>query len=84
MPEFRKELDLLRQHKQIHVGLEKLEAYLEKCRTGEVDMRREEIQRLMNDFGEVLWKHLDEEVHTLRADNMRKYWSLEEMRRLPM
>lgn len=84
MPEFRKELDLLRQHKHIHAALQKLEAYLEKCRSGEEDMRREEVQRLMDGFGEVLWRHLDEEVHALRADNMRKYWSLEEMRRLPM
>ncbi|KAJ5605289.1 hypothetical protein N7510_010443 [Penicillium lagena] len=84
MPEFRKELDLLRQHKQIHAGLEKLEAYLEKCRSGEEDLRREEVKRLMEGFGKVLWAHLDEEVQTLGADNMRKYWSLEEMRRLPM
>ncbi|KAJ5580325.1 uncharacterized protein N7459_006310 [Penicillium hispanicum] len=84
MPEFRKELELLRQHKQIHAGLEKLETYLESCRTGEEDMRREEVKRLMEGFGEVLWKHLDEEVRTLGADNMRRYWSLEEMRRLPM
>ncbi|KAJ5180946.1 hypothetical protein N7492_004156 [Penicillium capsulatum] len=84
MPEFRKELDLLRQHKQIHAGLEKLEAYLEDCRSGETDLRREEVKRLMEGFGEVLWKHLDEEVRTLGADNMRKYWTLDEMRRLPM
>ncbi|KAJ5481166.1 hypothetical protein N7539_007060 [Penicillium diatomitis] len=84
MPEFRKELDLLKQHKQIHAGLDNLEAYLEKCRSGEEDLRREEVKRLMDSFGTVLWNHLDEEVETLKADNMRKYWSLEEMRRLPM
>ncbi|CAI7608276.1 unnamed protein product [Penicillium manginii] len=84
MPEFRKELDLLKQHKQIHAGLEKLEAYLEKCRSGEEDMRREEVRRLMEGFGKVLWQHLDEEVQTLKAENMRQYWSVEEMRRLPM
>lgn len=84
MPEFRKELDLLSQHKQIHAGLEKLESYLEDCRSGTEDLRREEVKRLMQGFGEVLWKHLDEEVQTLRAENMRKYWSLDEMRGLPM
>ncbi|KAJ6018294.1 hypothetical protein N7451_001673 [Penicillium sp. IBT 35674x] len=84
MPEFKKELELLRQHKQIHAGLEKLEAYLEKCRSGEEDLRREEVKRLMEGFGEVLWKHLDEEVKTLGAENMRNYWSADEMRRLPM
>lgn len=28
--------------------------------------------------------HLDQEVKTLAAENMRKYWTQEEMRRLPM
>jgi hypothetical protein len=84
MPEFRKELELLSQHRQIHAGLEKLEKYLGDCRSGEEDMRREEVKRLMEGFGEVLWTHLDQEVQTLRAENMRKFWSLEEMRRLPM
>lgn len=84
MPEFRKELDLLKQHKQIHAGLEKLEAYLEKCRSGEEDLRREEVRSLMDAFGKVLWQHLDEEVQTLRAENMRQYWSVDEMRKLPM
>ncbi|KAJ5778766.1 hypothetical protein N7520_002012 [Penicillium odoratum] len=84
MPEFRKELELLTQHKQIHAGLEKLESYLEKCRSGEEDMRREEVKRLMDAFGEVLWTHLDQEVKTLGADNMRNYWSIQEVAKLPM
>lgn len=84
MPEFRKELQLLTQHKQIHAGLEKLEDYLMKCRSGEEDLRREEVKRLMESFGGVLWQHLGEEVETLGAENMRKYWTPEEMKRLPM
>ncbi|KAJ5355581.1 hypothetical protein N7517_010190 [Penicillium concentricum] len=84
MPEFRKELELLSQHRQIHAGLEKLEKYLEQCRSGEEDMRREEVKRLMEGFGKVLWTHLDQEVQTLGAANMRKFWSLAEMRQLPM
>ncbi|KAJ5698055.1 hypothetical protein N7462_000060 [Penicillium macrosclerotiorum] len=51
MPEFRKELELLKQHKKIHAGLEKLESYLESCRSGEEDLRREEVKRLMEAFG---------------------------------
>ncbi|KAJ5807696.1 hypothetical protein N7447_011152 [Penicillium robsamsonii] len=84
MPEFRKELELLGQHRQIHAGLEKLEKYLEQCRSGEEDLSREEVKRLMEGFGKVLWTHLDQEVQTLGAANMRKFWSLAEMRRLPM
>ncbi|KAJ5120987.1 uncharacterized protein N7515_008948 [Penicillium bovifimosum] len=84
MPEFRKNVELLSQHKQIHAGLEKLEKYLEQCQCGEEDLRREEVKRLMEGFEKVLWVHLDQEVETLGAANMRKFWSLDEMRRLPM
>ena len=84
MPAFRKELELLTQHKQIHQGLEKLQAYLEDCTSGERELRLEEIKRLMDAFGEVLWAHLSDEVNQLEAENMRKYWTVEEMKRMPM
>ncbi|KAK4544437.1 hypothetical protein LTR36_004328 [Oleoguttula mirabilis] len=84
MPAFKKELELLTQHKQIHKGLDKFEAYLGQCRSGERELRLEEMKAVMETFGKVLWAHLDDEVKELRAENMRKYWSAEEMRRLPM
>lgn len=84
MPEFRDKFSLIQQHKQIHEGLAKLEAYLEDCRAGEVDFERVEMKQLMDAFGDMLWKHLDEEVLTLGAENMRKFWSLKEMPGLPM
>ncbi|GES65273.1 hemerythrin HHE cation binding domain protein [Aspergillus terreus] len=84
MPEFRRELSLLGQHRKIHKGLVQLEDYLTKCRSGEVDLERPEMKRLMDAFGEVLWAHLDDEVRALEAENMRKYWSLKEMPTLPM
>lgn len=84
MPEFRKELELLTQHKQIHVGLDKLEEYLKRCCSRETELRLDEVKQLMDSFKEVLWKHLDDEVYALRAENMRKYWTLEEMERIPM
>ncbi|KAF2020045.1 hypothetical protein BU24DRAFT_459660 [Aaosphaeria arxii CBS 175.79] len=84
MPAFRKELELLTQHKQIHKGLDRLEEYLLKCQSGESELRLGELKEIMEGFGEVLWQHLDDEVAQLGAENMRKYWSLEEMRRMPM
>ena len=84
MPAFRKELELLTQHKAIHAGLDLFEAYLEKCSSGETDLRLEEMKALMDGFGEVLWAHLDDEVKELGANNMRKYWTLDEMGRMPM
>ena len=84
MPAFRKELELLTQHKLIHDGLDKFEAYLQACSSGERELRLEELKALMDGFGEVLWAHLDDEVKELGAYNMSKFWSVEEMRSLPM
>ncbi|USP76117.1 sister chromatid cohesion protein dcc1 [Curvularia clavata] len=84
MSAFKKELDLLTQHKQIHVGIDKMEKYLEECERGERELRMQELKEILDSFGEVLWQHLDDEVKQLEAENMRKYWSLEEMRRIPM
>ncbi|KAF2690389.1 hypothetical protein K458DRAFT_253357, partial [Lentithecium fluviatile CBS 122367] len=84
MPAFRNELELLSQHKQIHKGLDRLEEYLGECRRGERELRLGELKEVLEGFGGVLWEHLDAEVKQLGAENMRKYWSLEEMRRMPM
>ena len=84
MPAFRKELELLSQHKQIHKGLDQLEDYVDGCRSGERELRLSELKKIMDGFGEVLWQHLDDEVKQLGAENMRKYWTVEEIRRMPM
>lgn len=83
MPAFKKELELLTQHKQIHEGLDKFEEYLKDCRDGEKDFENREMKRLMDTFGDVLWTHLDDEVRQLGAENMRKYWTLAELREMP-
>jgi hemerythrin-like domain-containing protein len=84
MPAFREELELLAQHKQIHAGLDKFEAYLNECKSGENELRLYRMKELMDGFGTVLWQHLDDEVKELGAENMRKYWTLEELRAFPM
>ncbi|KAI7249877.1 hypothetical protein KC343_g13412 [Hortaea werneckii] len=84
MPAFKKELQLLTQHKKIHQGLDKFEEYISQCRSGEKELRLEEMKGVMETFGGVLWQHLDDEVKELRAENMRKFWSPAEMRSLPM
>lgn len=84
MPAFQKELELLTQHKRIHEGLDRLEEYFADCRSGKTEFRMSEMKKIMDTFGKVLWEHLDDEVKELGAENMRKYWTLDEMRRLPM
>jgi len=79
MPVFREHDHLISQHEEIHVGLEKLEAYLDSCRSGERELRLPELKEIMDTFGTVLWAHLDDEVRTLGAENMRKYWSKQEI-----
>ncbi|UZP35371.1 hypothetical protein NXS19_003187 [Fusarium pseudograminearum] len=86
MPEFRGgRTELLRQqHKQIHAGLDGFEEYLKKCRTGDEEFELSVLKTKMESWGEVLWTHLDQEVETLGANNMRKYWTKEEIARIPM
>lgn len=74
----------LEQHRQIHKGMDELEAYLNACKSGEKSLRREEVKEIMDGFGGVLWTHLAEEVEHLGAENMRKYWKKEEIARMPM
>ncbi|KAK2803921.1 hypothetical protein FQN51_002807 [Onygenales sp. PD_10] len=83
MPAFKNELELVGQHRQIHKGLEVLEGYLEECRSGETELRLSELKGILDGFGKVLWEHLDEEVRELGAENMRRFWSVEEMRGMP-
>ena len=79
MPAFQRELQLLTQHKEIHRGLDKFEQYLRECKTGEREVRLSEMKDILDSFGDVLWQHLDDEVNQLKAENMRKYWTVEEM-----
>jgi hemerythrin-like domain-containing protein len=84
MPAFQSEMEMKTAHKSIHAGLEKLEPWLEQCRSGERELNLRELKVIMDGFGKVLWSHLDEEVQQLGAENMRKYWTIAEMQKMPM
>ncbi|KAI9740722.1 MAG: hypothetical protein M1818_004687 [Claussenomyces sp. TS43310] len=87
MPEFqagKNRAELLRQHDAIHEGLEVFEAYLQDCDNGKAELDLSVLKAKMDSWGEVLWTHLDQEVKTLAAENMRRYWTVAEMRRMPM
>ncbi|OBR13499.1 hemerythrin HHE cation binding domain-containing protein [Colletotrichum higginsianum IMI 349063] len=85
MPEFRAgRAELLRQHKEIHRGLDGFEEYLGRCRSRETELELAVLKEKMDSWGGVLWTHLDQEVKTLGAENMRRYWTMEEVRNMPM
>lgn len=80
MPAFRQNVELVQQHWEIHAGLERMERYL---RDVEKEVDFEELKGIMDGFGKVLWDHLDDEVRELGAENMRHYYTLEEMGQFP-
>jgi hypothetical protein len=72
------------QHRQIHAGLDLLHDYVKAWKTDrKSDVKWNEIKSMMDSFGGILWKHMNEEVELLGAANMRKYWTLDEMKTLP-
>lgn len=84
MVEFRPdEGPLLGQHEKIHEGIEVFETYLRQCQNGKATFEPSALRERMESWGEVLWTHLDQEVATLAAENMRKYWSTDEIRAMP-
>ena len=92
MPEFQSgknangggKAELLRQHQEIHRGMDGFELYLGECKRGERELELRVLREKMDAWGEVLCTHLDQEVKTLGAENMRRYWTKEEMGRMPM
>ncbi|KAG8681222.1 hypothetical protein FRC09_017664, partial [Ceratobasidium sp. 395] len=42
------------------------------------------LRACMDEFRKPLFTHLDEEVRDLSAENLKKYYTLEELDRLPM
>ncbi|KAI0859141.1 hypothetical protein F4860DRAFT_484029 [Xylaria cubensis] len=80
----REAAELLRQHVEIHRGMDGLRAYLRSCLSGETELQMSALKAQLDTWGTVLWTHLDQEVKTLGAENMRRYWSLDEMRKMRM
>ncbi|KAI1489114.1 hypothetical protein F5X96DRAFT_642303 [Biscogniauxia mediterranea] len=76
--------ELLQQHREIHEGMEGMRSYLRACRAGEVELDLGVLAAQMETWGPVLRRHLDQEVEALGAENMRRYWTVEEIRRIPM
>jgi hemerythrin-like domain-containing protein len=78
MPEFQgggrgnaKAAELLQQHKEIHKGMDEFEGYLKQCRNKETEFELGVLKTKMDTWRAVLWKHLDQEVKTLGAENSK-------------
>jgi hemerythrin-like domain-containing protein len=75
---------LVVQHKEIHRGMDALDAYVKECKTGRTDFSLAVLREKLEPWGDVLWVHLDEEVAALGAEHMYKVFTKEEFSRIPM
>ncbi|KAJ7170343.1 hypothetical protein C8R43DRAFT_875853, partial [Mycena crocata] len=87
MPEFSTETEAghVDSHKGIHDGLEALTALVSKFKrdpSAYYEFPGPEIRACLDSFREVLFTHLDAEVNDLRGENMKKYFTLEEVNAL--
>ncbi|KAK3301647.1 uncharacterized protein B0T15DRAFT_544255 [Chaetomium strumarium] len=76
--------ELIRQHRLIHEGMDEMADYLRQCKSKECELELSVLKEKIDPWGEVLLKHLEQEVRDLSAENMRKYWTLQEMRSIPI
>jgi len=74
----------IRSHRAIHKGLDDLDTLVKKWTTELTSYSPTEMRACLDSFREVLFNHLDEEVDDLKGDNMKKYWTLEEVDRIPI
>lgn len=66
-------------------GLKQYSLLLSKYSSDPSSYNPEELRGNMDSWREVLFRHLDEEVHDLGAESMRKAgWTLDEVKRMPM
>ncbi|BGP54064.1 hypothetical protein JCM8202v2_001636 [Rhodotorula sphaerocarpa] len=82
MPQFRD--DHQEEHDAIHKGMDDLQRLIGKYRSEPSAYAPEEFRGNLSSWGPLLFYHLDAEVETLKPDILRRYWTLEEVRRLPM
>ncbi|GAA6001151.1 hypothetical protein JCM10207_007433 [Rhodosporidiobolus poonsookiae] len=82
MPQFAD--DHQEEHDTIHEGMHKLELLISKYRTDPSSYSPTDFRAHLASWGPVLFYHLDAEVQSLKPDILRRYWSLEEVKRLPM
>ncbi|KAI0076109.1 hypothetical protein K474DRAFT_1663355 [Panus rudis PR-1116 ss-1] len=84
MPAFREDDEHIKSHHAIHEGLEKLGELVHKWKVDPTSYSPQELKDSLDSWREVLFRHLDQEVKDLSGENMRRYWTLEEVDKLPM
>ncbi|GAA5870446.1 hypothetical protein JCM1840_004725 [Sporobolomyces johnsonii] len=74
----------LEEHDAIHHGMEELESIIKRVRSNPSSYSPTELRTNLAAWGPILFYHLDAEVASLKPDVLRRYYTLEEVKRLPM
>ncbi|QRW08279.1 Hemerythrin HHE cation binding domain [Ceratobasidium sp. AG-Ba] len=87
MPNFANNEKHKNSHKVIHKGelrLDKLEGLASSWEKEPTTFSPDTLRACLDEFRKPLFTHLDEEVRDLSAESLKKYYTLEEVDRLPM
>ncbi|KAF9268946.1 hypothetical protein L218DRAFT_892602 [Marasmius fiardii PR-910] len=84
MKEFADDSEHLKSHKGIHEGMDRLQELVKKYKKDPSTYSPEEMRACLDSFRDVLFNHLDQEVADLKGENLKKYWSLEELEEMNM
>jgi hypothetical protein len=71
MPQFKNEGDHVKEHEAIHEGLVEFAGYVRKVTRGE-KWDGEKLRGIMDGFRGVLFAHMDHEVESLKAGELKK------------
>jgi hemerythrin-like domain-containing protein len=82
VPEFKKGAVHNKSHQIIHEALVEFEELLNGFKNQPETYSADQVRTVLDSFREPLMKHLVEEVTDLGAENMKKYWTLEEFEKL--
>ncbi|KZT42528.1 hypothetical protein SISSUDRAFT_50964 [Sistotremastrum suecicum HHB10207 ss-3] len=79
MPSFRDNEKHRNSHHSIHDGLDRLSLLIAKYSEDNTKYSPTEFRSCLESFRDVLFAHLDEEVADLSGENLKKYWTIDEV-----
>ncbi|KAL0577322.1 hypothetical protein V5O48_004678 [Marasmius crinis-equi] len=82
MKEFSNDSEHLKSHRGIHDGMDKVQELVNRWKKEPASYSPEEMRACLDSFREVLFNHLDQEVADLKGENLKKYWTLEEIEKM--
>lgn len=89
MDVFKANSDHEQEHAQMHKVLQEYDTYIKDClglgaSAEKIKFESSKFRGIMDDLKNILFKHLDHEEHSLSGPEMKKFWTLDELKQIPM